>query len=81
MVHRRVSTDGFVALFDGRQQLGGTTATYPRVIGERPHGGALIAGVHRDVKSQLDLLPREIVDLVSVTMEFDAPFTVQDRGV
>jgi hypothetical protein len=73
--------DGFVALFDGRQQLGGTAAAYLSVMGESPHGGALIAGVHRDVEPQLDLIPGEIVDLVSVTMESDAPFTVEDRGV
>jgi hypothetical protein len=73
--------DGLVALFDGGQQLCGTARTYSGVISERAYGGPPIAGVHRDVEAQLDLIPGEVVDLISVTMEFDAPFTVEDRGV
>jgi hypothetical protein len=73
--------DGLVAFFDGGQQLCGAARAYPRVISERAHGGPLIAGVHRDVEPQLDLIPGESVDLISVTMKSDAPFTVEDRGV
>jgi len=70
-----------VALFDRGQQLGGVATAYPSVISERPHSGALIAGVNRDVEPQLDLIPGKRVDLVSITIESDAPFTVEDRGV
>jgi hypothetical protein len=73
--------DLLVALLDSDQQLGGIGTAHPSIVGKRTHGGTLIAGVQGDVEPELDLISGEIVDVVSVTKEFNAPFTLEDRGV
>jgi hypothetical protein len=73
--------DRLVALLDGGQQLDGISTAHPRFVGKRSHRAPLIAGVQRDIETELNLIPRKIIDLVGVTVEFDTPFAVEDRGV